>query len=296
MNSFLLLILRSFFLFLFSFSLITALTFTKEEQKWLTQNKIVTFSGDPNWLPFEAFDEEGNYIGIVADYLKNIEKILPIVFNPKKVSSWSETIAYAKKGNIDVISDDIYSVELSKYYKPITPYIKSPIVIVMRDSEGFIDDIGDISNKKIALIKDYGYNNKIKQAYPGQKFIYEENADTALESLSLGKIDAALLSMPKAGYTIRTAGYTHLKIVGKTTVTLNLTLFVKKSKPELYSMLSNAMKIISHTEHLKILGKWQKVKFARKIDYTLVYQILGLFLFFILGIWYWYRRLKSEVR
>ena len=27
------------------------------------------FTGDPNWLPYEAFDSHGNYTGIVSEHL-----------------------------------------------------------------------------------------------------------------------------------------------------------------------------------------------------------------------------------
>ncbi len=38
------------------------LKLTTDEQQWLTNNQVVNFTGDPNWLPYEAFDEQGNYI------------------------------------------------------------------------------------------------------------------------------------------------------------------------------------------------------------------------------------------
>ncbi len=41
------------------------LALTEEEQRWIKENPTVRYTGDPNWLPFEAFDAEGNYSGIV---------------------------------------------------------------------------------------------------------------------------------------------------------------------------------------------------------------------------------------
>ena len=266
-----------------------------KEKHWLKKNNQILFAGDPNSMPFEAFDEKGKHIGIVADYLKNIEQLLSIKFKTIQTKNYSETITHAKKGDVDVISGDIDTASLQKHYKPIEPYIKSPIVIVMRDSNGFVDDIKNISKKKIALIEKNTHNTKIKKAYPNQEFFYEKNANLALKSLSLGKIDAVLLTIPKAEYLIRTQGYTTLKIVGKTTVNLSLTLFVKKSKPELYSMLSKAMKVLSNTKHLDILSRWQKVEFAQKIDYTLLYQLVGFFCILILGTLYWNKKLSNEI-
>lgn len=268
---------------------------TKEEQNWLQSNEDISFAGNPNWLPFEAFDESGKYIGIVADYLQSIEQLVPLKFNPLKTKDWSQTMAHAKKGEVDIISEDITSTPLKKHYNPIPAYIKSPLVILMRGDNGFVDDIPDISDKKIALIVDYGFNDTLKATYPNQTFVYEKNADIALESLSSGKIDAVILSMPKAQYLISLQGYKSIKIVGKTKVNLNLTLFIHKDKPELYTIIKKTMRKLSNTKHLEILSRWQEVEFAKKIDYTLLYQIAGILGFFLLGTFYWNRKLSTEI-
>jgi len=269
---------------------------TEQEQAWLLENRASSFVGDPNWLPFEAFNDEGTYIGIVADYLYNIEKLIPLKIQAMETKDWSETIAHALVGDIDIVSEDINSKIMYKYYKPIPSYIKSPIVIVMRDSNKFVNDLKEIADKKIALILDYGFNNKIKTAYPKQEFVYEKNAESALVSLSSGKIDAVLLAMPNASYLLSVEANDNIQIVGKTTVSLSLTLFILKSKPELYSIIKKSMNYLVNTKHLEILSRWRKVQFARRIDYTMLYQ-LGIFsLLVILGTLYWTRKLSLEIK
>ena len=48
--------------------------FTEQEKLWMHKNKTITYVGDPKWLPFEAFDDKGNYIGIVARFTKTHRK------------------------------------------------------------------------------------------------------------------------------------------------------------------------------------------------------------------------------
>ena len=78
---------------------------SKTEQQWLNQHKTIRFTGDPNWLPYEAFDQHGNYIGIVAEHLKLIEKKLDITVDIIPTQSWSESVAKVKRGEIDVLSE-----------------------------------------------------------------------------------------------------------------------------------------------------------------------------------------------
>jgi two-component system sensor histidine kinase EvgS len=276
-------------------SSVVAIDLNEEESRWLKENPTITFTGDPNWLPFEAFDRDDRYVGIVADYLKELEQILPISFVPIRVQTWLETLGLAKKGEIDVISDVMGSPGMVENYVPITPYLKTPIVIAMRNEHGFVNDIEDISDKRIAMIEGYGYVESVRKAYPEQDFQLVENADIALESLASGKIDAAVLSMPKAGYLIRTKGYSNLKIVGKTSVEMELTLFVNKSRPLLHAILDRTMRSLSRKTSSDILKGWLEVEFAKKTDYTLLLELAAVFVFFLLGTLYWNRRLSLEI-
>ena len=45
------------------------ITLTEKEREWLAEHPVIRFTGDPFWLPFEAFNEAGEYIGIVSDHL-----------------------------------------------------------------------------------------------------------------------------------------------------------------------------------------------------------------------------------
>ena len=52
------------------------LNLSENERVWIKSNPSVKFTGDPNWLPYEAFDENGDYIGIVAEHLSLIADMM----------------------------------------------------------------------------------------------------------------------------------------------------------------------------------------------------------------------------
>lgn len=68
-----------------------SLELTPSEQKWLQAHPVIKFTGDPNWLPYEAFDKQGNYIGIVAEHVKLIESITGLEFNKIPSQTWTES-------------------------------------------------------------------------------------------------------------------------------------------------------------------------------------------------------------
>ncbi|MCD8478156.1 MAG: hypothetical protein LRY68_09985 [Sulfurospirillum sp.] len=51
---------------------------SEEEQQWLKEHPVIRFTGDPRYLPYEAFDKESKYIGIVAELLQSVEEKLGI--------------------------------------------------------------------------------------------------------------------------------------------------------------------------------------------------------------------------
>jgi signal transduction histidine kinase/ABC-type nitrate/sulfonate/bicarbonate transport system substrate-binding protein/DNA-binding response OmpR family regulator len=269
---------------------------TKDEIQYLLENPTITFTGNPNWLPFEAFDKNGHYIGIVADYLKELEKELGVSFKPTIVKKGEDTLKLSSNKNIDLISGDINDVILSNNYDPITPYFTTPIVIITNNNHHFINNLEDIKDKKIAIVKDYGYTHKIYKQYPLNKFIEVKNIDKAFDKLLNNRVQAILLSLPVASYTIKTKGLNGLKIAGKTTIQMQPTLFIDKKKPLLKSAIEKAMKHIHFNKHAQILGKWQEVKFAERIDYKLLFQIAGLMGVFLLGTIYWNRKLSYEIK
>lgn len=268
---------------------------TKQEKLWLEQNPAVTFSGNIKRLPYIAINKQNNYEGIMVDYLNEIQKYIPITLKPHLVENQQEFKKLLTKKSIDIVPGDRENPFLLKNYKPISSNFQVPIVILMKDNHTFVNQLEDIKKLKIALLDMRGYNSKIYEKYPQIPFIKVNQPQHALEALSTGHYDALLISMPEAGYYLKTLGFSDIKIVGKTDVVLNLTLFVTKTKPMLYHIIDKARTHIPDIKNMEIVGKWQKIEFAKETDYQLLYQVIGIFLFFLAGTLYWNRKLSFEI-
>lgn len=75
------------------------LDLTASERQWLQENPAVSFTGDPNWLPYEAFDSKGQYIGIVSEHLNLISELTGIKFTMSPSRTWTESTEKAKRGD-----------------------------------------------------------------------------------------------------------------------------------------------------------------------------------------------------
>ncbi len=267
----------------------------KKRYMFDNQGEVVTFAGDSDWLPFEAFDNNFNHIGMVASYLSEIEKDLDISFSIKKTDNWSETLQMAQRGEVDVISADRGDSSILEKYRPVTPYITTPIVIVKDQNSKFISDLDNLKSETIVTIAGHGYNIDLYREYASHRFIEVEDASTALSYLRDGSADIALMPLPRALFVLEEEGFNEFKIVGKTSIQMSATLFVSRDRPRLYALIDMVMKNISQKKKFEISSEWMDVSFAKKTDYTLLIWLSVIFLLLIAVSLYWTRKLAREI-
>lgn len=250
--------MKIFLLFLWFSSVLLAhdIGLNKAEKAWIKEHKDILYTGDPNWLPFEAFDEEGKYIGIVSDHLSLIEQRTGLKFLPQLVNDWTESLEMARQKRVSVISGDAADKVLNQDFRPIEPYLISPIIIVMGHHANYVEDLNSLQDKKVAIIKGYGYTADLFEQYPQMKFIEVNNVQEGLTAVSKGDYDAILASDALAYYSISSMGLENVKIVGKTSVIMEVTLFVDKDKPLLFDIINKAIKSVSNKQRHSIIEKW----------------------------------------
>lgn len=270
------------------------LKLSEEEISWIKENPVVTFTGDPNWLPFEAFTENGEYIGIVSSHLALITQATGLTFKMSPSETWTESTLKAQNGLVDILSETDDS-DLKSHLSFTRSYLANPIVIAMGIQQHYVENIARIADKRIALIKNYGYASKIRRKYSNIDFVTVDDIQDGLISVSTGKVDALLCTLALCSYTINELGLSNVKITGKTEFDTKLALGVQNDSPLLLSILNKAIAGISQGEQQLILDKWIKHDYVEKVDYTPAYIIGGIALFLISVFYYWNRRLEQEI-
>jgi len=84
-------------------------SFTDEEQQWIKEHPVITYVGDPSWLPYEGYNEHGTYIGIVPDMLALDAKNASLTFKHVDTKNWKESLQKANDGEVMMISQSRYS-------------------------------------------------------------------------------------------------------------------------------------------------------------------------------------------
>lgn len=271
------------------------LTLSENERAWLKRHPHLRFAGDPNWLPFEAFNQKGDYVGIVADILNIVEKSLGTSFTIVETDSWQDTLRQAKQGKIDIFSEAIDSKQ-RQGFKFTQPYLSSPVVIVMNKNATYVDQLFELEGKKIAVVSDYSYTNNVVNAYPSLDFFSVDTVQDGLTGVTTGKFDALLTTLMDASYQINNLGLNGLRIVGKTEFKAEMGFAVAEEDAALIPILNKVIDNIDNQDKKQILKQWGEEDFVTRVDYSLLYRVLGIFGLIVAIIWFWNRRLAKEVK
>ncbi len=270
------------------------INFNELEHRWIKQHPHINFTGDPNWLPFEAFNKQGEYIGIIADTLKLVEERSGLTFNKIPTESWEESVDLLKSGKVDMLTETTDSLLRSEFLFTQS-FLPNPIVVIMQDGSSYVDTLSQLKKKSIILIKGYGYIDKIKEKYPDHTFHEVENIQEGLSAVARGEHDVILTTMALGSYTIKNMQLSTIRIVGKTEFTTQLGFAINRDYAPLVGILNKVFKSIDEQTKQNILSKWVTQEYIEKTDYTLIYQIAGIAFLIIFGTLFWSWRLKKEI-
>ncbi len=270
-----------------------AINFTAQQKKWMKEHPVITYVGDPNWLPYEGYNNKGQYVGLVPDIIEIVSAQTPLKFKHIKTSTWKESIDLVTCAKVMMISQSKYSnrdVNLSFS----STYFENPLVYVMQEGEKYVPSIYTIAKKRIGLMNNNTTRPIFEKQYPHIDFILFTNISEGLQSVAVGEIDVFICSLPRAGYEIAHNRLLNLRIVGKSKVNMELGFGVNKNYSPLVGILNKLIKETPHEKIHKVLSKWSRQKYVEKVDHTLLYISLVIFLIIVVMGTLFYLRLKHE--
>jgi ABC-type amino acid transport substrate-binding protein len=227
------------------------------ESAWLAEHQKIRFTGDPDWLPQEAFTSQGQYIGIVADILDLIEARLGIIFERVPVKTWDEAVRLAETAGVDILSETTSSEREALTFTE--PYLDFPVVIIAGQGIQPISKPGELKGKRVAVVKGYGYVVPFRRQFPDLDYVEVETVRDGLMRVSANEIDAFLSAAPTAYHLMSELGLTNLKVVGYTGLSIDLGFGVRKDTPVLVGILNKALASITQEEKIKVRQKWVPV-------------------------------------
>lgn len=258
---------------------------TSKEKQFLTDMKQINMCIDPNWMPYEKF-ENGRHIGMSADFINIISNKIQTPIKPVFTKTWPESLEFGKQRKCDIFSL-IMPTETRKSFLNFTePYLESPLVIVTNMDELFIDQISNITDKTIGIVEGYAYAEILRKRYPQMQIVDVPNIDEGLRMVKDGKLFGFIETLATVGYRLQSSYLGQLKIAGKFDEIWSLGIGTRNDMPQLNSIFNKAIAAIPEDQRQKIINQWISVKYEKGADYALVLKVaLGLLLIIVFFIY-----------
>ncbi len=270
---------------------------TAEEKTWLAGHKSMRFGIDSGYPPFEFVDENGVFSGMSSDYIRLVGERLGITMEMVPGLSWAKVISGLKERSLDFSPAVIVTPERETFMNFSGSYMTFPVVIVTRDNYPFVAGLEDLSGSKTALVKEFAVTNTIKEEYPGIIANMVETPLQALQSVALGKAEAAVMNLAVATYLIKKNNLANLKVAAPAEIELpGLSFAVRKDWPEFVEILDKALDSITPEEESAIRSKWAQVSYKTGIEINQVLKAGGIAVVILIVIVVWNRRLQREVK
>lgn len=274
------------------------LKFTKKQQEWIDNHKIIRYVIDNDFEPIEYLSNDGDkYLGIASSYLELISKKTGLNFVRVPTDVWSQSVEKINAREADMYTCLTETSSREKVVNFSKPYIVMPQVFITNKDADFIADIQELYGKKLAMVEGYALSETIKKEHPQIKIVMVKNILEAFKAVVKGDAYAYIDLLSVASTYIQKNGLSNLKISGISKYQSEFRMALRNDWDKTgIEIINKAIDSISENEKNKIYNRWIHVKYQTTIDYTQVILIIVVFLLIISGTLFWNRKLSIEIQ
>ena len=279
---------------------LSALELTNEEKNWLKEHPIIRIAPDPEFPPIEWFDENDEYVGIAADFMKQIESALGIEFEVVKCRNWDEVLQKARDKEVDLLPAAAQTPQRAEYMLSSEPHLVFPGVIITTNNNHNLINTKALYNKNVGIVSGYVWYEFISRDHSQINIVDVANITDGLRKVATNEIDAFIATLPIALYYIEQEGISNLVITGEIDYETKLSIQTRKDWPLLNSIMIKSLKAISPEKKQEILKKWIFLKpmsiFSSRTFWIIAISMLAAGLLIVIMAGFWNTSLKKQVR
>jgi diguanylate cyclase (GGDEF)-like protein len=265
-----------------------ALLFTAEEIAYLKQKQQLRYCIDPNWLPFEALDAQQKHIGMSADYVTLLSRLLPIKLQLVPSKDWSDSLSLVATQKCDFLPLAMRTPSRDTFLLFTKPYLSIPSVIATTLDKPYLEDLHQVATMPIGIRRGFGFIELYHAQYPDLQIIPYDSYEEGLLQVQSGLLYGFLGNMGSISFSLQQNKMTNLKISGRLTGDSEMSIGSRIDEPLLSSILQKALLRIDANARQQINNQWLKVQFEHKVDYRLWWLLVTVVLVLsMLGCWFY---------
>jgi diguanylate cyclase (GGDEF)-like protein len=260
----------------------------------LKQKGKVTYCIDPNWLPFEALSEQGKHTGISAEYIRLLQRMLPVPLELYPTADWPASLQAAKDRHCDLLTLAMPTPSRLEYLIFTKAYLEVPNVVVTTKDKAFIRSVADIpTSSPVGIRAGFGTLELYQQRYPKLQLVPFHDYEQGLLQVQSGHLYGMLGNMGSISYSLQQNSITNLKIAGRLAEDTLLSLACRNDDPMLLEIFDKLLLQISPEQKQNINNHWLAIRYEHGFDYELFWQMLLAFVLLISVVSISYLKLKK---
>ncbi|WP_434636335.1 ABC transporter substrate-binding protein [Sulfurimonas sp. NW7] len=272
---------------------INGLALTDEEQRYIELHKKIPLCVNYDFFPIDGF-KDGRHIGIMADVFAMIGNKTGFEFIPVESHSEEELFQKLQEKKCKLLAVVATNNRYFTTVRPTKPFSSTHFTLLSRLDKSFVENPLFLKGK-LLLVQKNSFKNYLNYLYPYLNIEVEENKNTMVKKVLDGRAYAIASIDEQADYFIDKYGYGKLKINGFLAKErlLHGSIGVQKDEPVLYSIMQKALKSLSKEKIEAIKNSWRLTRYHERVDYFLLWMVLGVvaIIFFIMI--YYQRKLKN---
>jgi polar amino acid transport system substrate-binding protein len=250
------------------------LILTVAEKRYLDQrDHRLSLCVDPDWLPLEAIDSQGQHTGLSADFMTLLINRFDLQLEVLPSSDWMSSLEAAKAGLCDFVPMLMQTPQREAHFHFTSPYYTTPNVLLGRIEAPFVDALEDFHGKKVGVVKGYAFSELLALRYPHLQLIDVSSEREGLRLVQNREIDAYIGTLITASHHLKETGLADIKVLGRVPLDWTLSMGTRHEDVALHSILQKFVESITDQERRQIEAKWHSMELPEKPNYTLAIQI-----------------------
>lgn len=272
------------------------LNLSAQERKWLAAHPTIRVGIDRDFAPYEWIDENGEYVGMIAEHLHLLESKLGVKFEIIKHKTWRQILDMAKHAELDMIAAAVQTPDRQQYLDFSPPYVSTPAVIIADDRLGYVGTLRLLAGRKVAVVNGYFIQEVLAREHPNIEIIAADSVQSALSMVVEGKVDAYIGDAASASFTIKQLGFANLGFSGQSGYQSETRFAVGKQHPELLTILQKTLDSIPQAQRDNLINHWMGLVVNPGISLEALAKYAGISAFLLAFFSYWVVRLRQEIK
>ena len=258
---------------------------------------VLQFRGNSDFSPYEFINDKNEPDGYNVELTQAIARQSGLKVHIE-LGLWSDVRQELETGKIDALTGVLYSKERDEVFDFSIPHVVVSYAVFVRKDSTFQNPM-DLIGKEVIVVKDVYAHDWLTQNDFTPHVVTVARPEEALQLLSQGRHDCAVLARLHGLDLLRSLNIDNLMTIGPPVLTQKMGIAVKAGNADLLAMINEGLYLVQASgEYDQIYRKWFSVYEQKQFQnrFLQIGKLVGLSLIALLVLTgLWIRSLKHLV-